>query len=184
RLLSIQDALEAVALSAQAVWKQRLQYRLLLQGNVQPVSFPPGQRSRPNEGTSVTGHVHQAILPTTWKVGSERLHNSLPQPPGNLRIHCAVVVAQVPVVTGKQFIPANARKDYLDALRGQLRHQVGRGDRTIRDWLLKVPHQFRQQRTDRRLNLDLVVIATKSLGYLVSPGQFIVVTFGPSARVT
>jgi hypothetical protein len=68
------------------------------------------------------------------------------------------VIAEVAPIAAEQLVAADAGQDDGDVATRKLRHQERGDERGIRDRLVEMPNELRQERADVRLDDDLVVI--------------------------
>ena len=89
-------------------------------------------------------------------------------------IHAAVVLVEIARVAAEQLVAADAGQNHGDVLARELRDQIRRDERRVRDRLVHVPDQLRQERGDVGLHEDLVMIGAERLRHLARVRQLVV----------
>ena len=87
------------------------------------------------------------------------------------------MAAEVSAVAAEELVSADARQNHLDVLARELRHQESRDERGVRQRLIHVPQQLRQQADDVGANDDFAMLSAEQLGHAARIRQLVVERF-------
>ena len=80
-------------------------------------------------------------MPVARQSARDRIDHAAAQELRYPLVAAAIVLVEVAVVSAEQLVAADARENHGHLLARELRHEVGRDERRIRDRLIHVPDQ-------------------------------------------
>ena len=117
----------------------------------------------------MAGEVQQPGVPVARQRPGQWLQGG-PRDLGHESVVAPVMVTEIAPVAAEELVPAHAGEDHGDVPSREFRHQVRRDEGGIRDRLVHVPQESREQARHVRLDDDLVVVRAEPLGHPSSPG--------------